>query len=269
LAGALTAAKLNFPIAHIEAGMRSYDKTMPEEINRLLTDHISDALFVTSHLDTQNLLKEGIDQREIFLVGNIMTDVLMEQKKKVSNSILKKLGLQKKKYALLTLHRAGNVDNKENLKEILSAIKKISERIPVIFPVHPRAKKMINFFGFKRLIKEIPNLFLIKPLSYFQMTSLVKNSKLVLTDSGGLQHETTVLGVPCLTLRNVTEWLITVKQGTNKVVGTSKENIIKEAFKILGSKNRSFLEKRKIPQYWDGKTAKRIIQILLKYYVRH
>jgi len=261
LAGALTAVKLHIPVAHIEAGQRSFDREMPEEINRILIDHISELLFVSTEDDRKNLLKEGIDKNKIFLTGNIMTDALLKIKKKVVVPyFFKKIGLQKKKYAVLTLHRAGNVDKERKLKEILEAILKISEKLPIVFPIHPRTKKMIRMFGFKKLLSKNKNLIIVPPLSYFDMIGLVKNSKLVLTDSGGLQHETTVLNIPCLTVKETTEWPITVEKGTNLVVGRSKEKIIKEALKIISGR----VKKAKKIEYWDGKTSKRIAKILLK-----
>lgn len=257
LAGALTAAKLDIPLAHIEAGMRSYDKTMPEEINRVLTDHLSDFLFVTSELDKSNLLREGIEEKKIFIVGNIMTDTLLKAKLKMKS--------EERDYAVLTIHRAGNTDKKGNLKEILTAAAEISKKIAVIFPIHPRTQKMIKKFGFVGLIKKCSNFKIIKPLPYLEMINLIKSSKLVMTDSGGLQHETTVLGIPCLTLRDKTEWMITLKQGTNKLTGVSANKIVKEAEKLLNGKSKL---KTKIPKYWDGKTSERIAAILKKAHAR-
>jgi len=263
LAGALTAVKLGIPIAHIEAGCRGFELDWPEEVNRILIDHISDFLFTTSYFEKKNLLREGIDPKRIFPVGNIMTDTLMELKLKTQKlKTYERFGLNKKGYIVLTLHRAGNVDIKKNLKEILEAIKVISQKIPIIFPIHPRTKKMIKVFELEKLFNKMPNLILIPPLSYSNMINLVKNSKTVLTDSGGLQHETTVLGIPCLTIRKTTDWQVTVSQGTNLVVGTSKEKIIKESLKILAGK----VKKGRVPKLWDGHTARRIIKTLTKRY---
>jgi len=268
LAGALTSAKLSIPVAHIEAGARGVDPKTPEEINRLLADHISDFLFTASDIENSHLLKENIRREKIFLVGNTMTDTLLKyKKKKIQSSIYKKLKLQKGKYAVLTLHRARIVDNIKNLKEILEAIKTISQKITVIFPTHPRTKKMIKIFKLERYLSEISNLVLIKPVSYLDMIDLLKNSKMVLTDSGGLQHETTILGIPCLTFDETAVWPITVEKGTNLVTGVSKERIIKEAFKIINNDNSSLGKKIKIPKYWDGKTSQRIIKILKRFFL--
>lgn len=257
LAGALVASKLNIPVGHIEAGMRSYDKRMPEEINRVLTDHISDFLLVTSYFDKRNLLKEGIDPKKIFIVGNIMTDSLFNIKDKVSEKVLKKFKIENKKYGLLTIHRAENTNNKDRLKKILEAVLEISKTTPIIFPIHPRTKKMIENFKINYLLKESPRLIVTRPISYIDNISLVKNAKFVLTDSGGLQHETTILGIPCLTMRENTEWPITIQSGTNLLVGISKNEMIKEALGITNTRKQI----KKI-KYWDGKTSQRIIKIL-------
>jgi len=259
LAGALTAVKLHIPIAHIEAGCRGFSLDWPEEVNRILTDRISDFLFAPSYFESKNLLKEGINPERIFLVGNIMTDTLVNLKIKSQKSkFYEKFGLSKKHYAVLTIHRARNVDDKGKLTEILGAIKMISQEIPIVFPIHPRTKKMLKIFRIEKLLAEMPNLILIKPVSYLEMINLVKNSKMVLTDSGGIQHETTVLGIPCLTIRETTEWPITFKQGTSLAAGTSKEKIVKESLKVLSGK----VKKGKIPKLWDGHTAMRIVKIL-------
>ncbi|KPJ55316.1 hypothetical protein AMJ47_00360 [Parcubacteria bacterium DG_72] len=253
LAGALTAVKMQIPTAHIEAGNRGVYLGFPEQINRLLVDHISDFLFASSIFEKDNLLKEGISEDKIFLVGNIMADALFDFK---DNGFHKQLGL--KNYAVLTLHRAETVDNKEKLKEVLDAVSYISKKIPVVFPIHPRTKKMIDTFGLTNNLKTI------EPVSYFEMLDLVKNSKMVLTDSGGLQAETTILKIPCLTIRETNEWPITTKEGTNLVVGTLQEKIIQEATNVLRGESEIFSRKTKIPEFWDGKTAERIINVLLK-----
>ena len=263
LAGALTAAKLHIPVGHIEAGMRSYDKNMPEEINRVLTDHVSDFLFVTSVFDKENLLKEGINPKKIFITGNIMTDSLLKisafgGKNKVSDRILKKFHLENRQYGFFTLHRAENTDNKDRFKKILEAIAEISKTTPIIFPIHPRTKKTAENFKVDYLLKNSPKLKVVPPLSYIDTVSLVKNAKFVLTDSGGLQHETTILGVPCLTIRENTEWPVTIQKGTNSLVGVSRNKIIRKASEVAHAKRK---EVPKI-KYWDGKTAQRIIKVL-------
>lgn len=258
LAGALTAVKLRIPLAHIEAGCRSFDQEKPEELNCLLVDHMADFLFPPSSFEKNYLLREGLDKRKIFLVGNIMTDLLLKYVKKDLSFPSQLSSLQKEPYALLTLHRQETVDKKERLQKVLEALVTLSPHIPIVFPIHPRTKKMAEYFGFQKLLTPF---IITSPLPYPAMTALVKHAKFVLTDSGGLQHETTVLGIPCLTLKNASEWPVTLTQGTNKVVGTSKENIVKEARNILHS---NIKKRRKIPKLWDGKTAKRIVRILLE-----
>ena len=274
LAGALAAVKLHIPVAHVEAGLRSYDREMPEEINRVLTDAISDYLFTPSPDANENLIKEGIPKEKIYLVGDVMVDSLLYNKERAEKSIiLSKLGLMENSrstshvsrftsYALLTLHRPSNVDNKESLLKIVKALKEISQKIPIIFPAHPRAKKQIkrfeleNYFNFNNTLNSGINC--INPLGYLDFLNLEMHAKFVITDSGGMQEETTVLSVPCLTLRDTTERPITLTQGTNTLVWNDTEKIIEEAFKILESRGK----KEKCPQLWDGKAAERIIKIL-------
>jgi len=261
LAGALTALKLNIPLVHIEAGLRSFNKGMPEESNRILTDYISDYLFATEASAVKNLLKEGINKKKIFLVGNIMIDTLLKYKNKALKiPILKRFNLQKQNYTVLTLHRPENVDDKMTLQGILEAFEKIQRNIKIIWSIHPRTKKQLRKFGFLGKINKMENLIITSPLGYLEMLSLIQQSKFVLTDSGGIQEETTALGIPCLTLREETERPITAQIGTNKVIGVKKEVIIKESLGIINNPPK----KGKIPKYWDGKTSKRIIKILDK-----
>ncbi len=261
LVGSLAATKLRLPVAHIEAGLRSFNKKMPEEINRLVTDHIADYLFVYDQESAKNLLMEGINPGRIFFTGNIMIDSLRRAEKKTRElKFFKKFRLKEKEYAVLTLHRQENVDDKETLKEMLAALDVIQKKIKIIYPVHLRTKKRFKEFGFEGMIKNMKNLVITPPLSYMKMLSLLIGSRFVMTDSGGIQEETTVLGIPCLTLRKETERPVTLKVGTNKLVGSKKEDIIKEAVKILGGT----VKKGRVPQYWDGKTAKRILGILLE-----
>jgi UDP-N-acetylglucosamine 2-epimerase (non-hydrolysing) len=275
IACALVAAKHCIPIAHIESGLRSFDRTMPEEINRILTDQVSDYLFTTCEDANQNLIKEGIQENKIFFVGNIMIDTLLAHMEIAKNSIiLEKLGLRKnnniKKYGIVTLHRPSNVDNPKILKGILNAMNQLSREILIIFPAHPRTIKQIRnlelqeIANFKEnllsngLNKTDRNILTFPPLGYLDFLCLMSNAKIVLTDSGGIQEETTILGIPCLTLRNNTERPITVKEGTNIVVGNNPDRIIKIALNVLKNQN----SRKKIPKYWDGKTAERIIKIL-------
>lgn len=260
LAGALTAVKLRIPLVHIEAGCRSFDREKPEELNCLLVDHMADFLFPPSSFEKDYLLREGIDKKKIFLVGNIMTDLLLKYVKKDLPFPSQLSSLQKEPYALLTLHRQETVDKKERLQEVLEALATLSPHIPIVFPIHPRTKKMAEYFGFQKFLTPF---IITSPLPYPAMTALVKHAKFVLTDSGGLQHETTVLGIPCLTLKNASEWPITLLEGTNQVVGTQKETIIKKALEVLNNPPATKRKARR-PRYWDGKTAKRIVRILLR-----
>ena len=260
LATALAAVKLHIPVAHVEAGLRSYDRTMPEEINRLLTDAISDYLFTTSSYDDDNLKKENVSSSKIFCAGNIMVDNLLYNREVAERAnILPRLGLKEQSYALLTLHRPSNVDGKESLTNILTAIDSISHQIPIVFPVHPRTRRNIEKFGLKNFLTNNHTSF-IKPLGYLDFLKLEMCSKLVITDSGGIQVETTALDIPCLTLLNSPVWAITHKQGTNTLVGNNSQKLIEEAYKILDGKGK----KGSCPELWDGKTAERIVGIIAK-----
>jgi len=258
LAAALAAVKLHVPVAHVEAGVRTGDLGMPEEVNRLLTDHISDYLFTTSKYDDANLKKEGIPSKKIFCVGNIMADCLMMGRESAQRSdVLQRLNLAAKNFALLTLHRPSNVDNKEKLELILSRIEKVAQKIPIVFPVHPRTQKNLDVIAGEA---RQSNLLLLPPLGYRDMLALQMNALFVITDSGGVQVETTVLGVPCLTVMDHPVWYITHKQGTNVLVGSDCARLEKEADKILKSKPES-KSKSSVPR-WDGQTAERIIAII-------
>ena len=260
-AGALVAKQLGIQVAHIEAGLRSFDLSMPEEINRMLTDRISDMLFTTEDSGNKNLISEGVDKKNIFFVGNVMIDTLLKHKKESEKSdILKKLSIKKENYAVLTLHRPANVDSKKNFENIILILEELQKKIKIVFPMHPRTKKNINALELNKKISGMKNLVITEPLGYLDFLHLMAESKLVLTDSGGIQEETTVLGVPCITLRGSTERPVTVEQGTNIIVSTDKNKIIKAANKVLkGAKFKS-----KIPQLWDGKAAQRIIKVILK-----
>lgn len=256
LACALVAAKLCIPVAHVEAGLRSFDRTMPEEINRILTDQISDYLFTTCEDANENLINEGIRKDKIFFVGNTMIDSLLNHIERTKDSIiLDKLQLRNngyiKKYGIITLHRPSNVDNPEILRGILATIEEFTIFMPIIFPIHPRTAKQMK--GYK-----LTDVITIPPLGYLDFLSLMSNASIVLTDSGGIQEETTVLGIPCLTLRNNTERLITISEGTNYLVGNDPDKIRDTVYNVLRSGN----PKKKKPKYWDGKAAGRIIKIL-------
>lgn len=266
LAGALVAAKLWIPVAHIEAGLRSFDMSMPEEINRRLTDHISDYLFVTESSGVKNLLNEGISKKKIYLVGDIMIDTLIKLRPKIKKAkILEELKLERKNYAVLTLHRPENVDKKERFSEALNALKEIQKNIKIIWPIHPRAKKqLLKLFkpvnqGRNQRLDKLNKLQFIAPLGYIEMINLMENSKFVITDSGGMQEETTFLKVPCLTFRKNTERPITVEIGTNTICKSGKA-VVKAANKILKGKYK----KSQIPKLWDGKTSERIVKIIMQ-----
>lgn len=264
LAAALVAVKLGVKVAHVEAGLRSRDRTMPEEINRLLTDQIADLLFTPSADAGDNLRAEGIPDERICLAGNIMIDSLNKYLERAQSlSVRNDLGLAKTDYAVLTLHRPSNVDDLQTFSGIFEAVEEIGGRLPIVFPVHPRTRKSIAELGLTERVAGIQGLRLIEPLGYLDFLALYSGAKLVLTDSGGLQEETTVLGIPCLTLRENTERPITVQLGTNVVVGTSPETIIKAAFAILG--DDATVKWCSIPPLWDGATADRILDALVKH----
>jgi UDP-N-acetylglucosamine 2-epimerase (non-hydrolysing) len=261
IACALVCSKLGIKVAHVEAGLRSRDRTMPEEINRILTDAISDLLLTTSPDADENLKREGIDENKIKFVGNVMIDSLFYNLKKAETSKVREdLNLSAKDYAVLTLHRPSNVDEKNVFADLLGALVRIGEKLPVIFPVHPRTKSRIAEFGFSETI-ENSNIKLIEPLGYLDFMRLYSGARLVLTDSGGLQEETTALGIPCLTLRENTERPITIQMGTNHLVGTNPEKIKQTAFGIL--ENSSNPKDEKIPPLWDGRAAERICHELM------
>jgi len=258
IACALAAVKLHIPVAHVEAGLRSFDRQMPEEINRILTDAISDYLFITESDAETNLIAEGKKKEQIYLVGNVMIDTLLKNKTKADASpILSNLSLTPHNYALLTLHRPENVDNQNTLRSILSAIEEIAHHIRIVFPMHPRTRK--NLTSSNGILNN-PAILCTEPMGYLDFLKLTSEAKMVLTDSGGVQEETTILGVPCLTLRNNTERPVTLTRGTNRLVGTSREKIVTEAVKSLNDTSNN----RKIPEYWDGRAAERIIQTLIK-----
>jgi UDP-N-acetylglucosamine 2-epimerase (non-hydrolysing) len=259
LACALVCVKLGVKVAHVEAGLRSRDRTMPEEINRLLTDQIADLLFTPSADANDNLLAEGIPTERIQLVGNVMIDSLYKHLKGSQHSRIKhQLGLTEKSYAVLTLHRPTNVDDPVAFGKILEALERISEQLPIVFPVHPRTRKTLAQLGFDERVKKMQGLRLIDPLGYLDFLSLYSSARLVLTDSGGIQEETSVLGIPCLTLRENTERPITVTMGTNKVVGTDPERIIAAASAALKETTKPTVS---IP-LWDGHSAERIVAAL-------
>lgn len=258
MACAITAQKLKTKVAHIEAGIRSGDWDMPEEINRMVTDSITNYFFTTSDVANQNLLNNGIKEENIFFVGNTMIDSLLEHKKKFKKpEIWDSISLQEKKYIVVTLHRPANVDDEFSLRKAIQEICINSKNLPIIFPVHPRTAKNLNLENLR-----LNNLFLTEPLSYLEFNYLVEKSLAVITDSGGITEETTVMGIPCITLRENTERPETVTIGTNELIGTNPEKI-KPIMEKLFEGN---WKKGNIPKLWDGKAAERIIDSILNLY---
>ncbi len=258
LAGALVASKMGIRLAHVEAGLRSFDPRMPEEINRVVTDRLADLLLTPSPDADENLRKEGVPPERIHLVGNVMIDTLLASKARAETlSTVAELGLTPRAYAVCTLHRASNVDDPEVLGGLLSALVHVALRLPVLFPVHPRTRKVLADQGLSGLLERSPGLRLVEPMGYLEFLALTSQARLILTDSGGLQEESTALGVPCLTLRENTERPITVAQGTNLVVGTDPERIRQAADRVLDGHGKH----GRIPERWDGRTAERIAHL--------
>ncbi|MCI0355316.1 MAG: UDP-N-acetylglucosamine 2-epimerase (non-hydrolyzing), partial [Acidobacteria bacterium] len=272
LAGAIAASKLGLKIAHVEAGLRSFDLSMPEEINRKLTDAVADFLFVTEESGVENLRHEGVADERIFLVGNVMIDTLMRHRAIADKGeTLERLGLRTAgsavlPYAVLTLHRPSNVDHPEVLGRILAALAQVAESVPIYFPVHPRTRAQIERAGLQHYFQpvQVPTvrkgMFLLDPQGYLDFLCLLDHARMVLTDSGGIQEETTVLGVACLTLRETTERPITLTQGTNTLVGSDPKRILSAARQALSG---DWVRGRR-PPLWDGKAAERIVKILLE-----
>lgn len=274
IACALVASKLGIKVIHVEAGLRSFNRAMPEEINRILTDAISDLLFVTEQSAEDNLRKEGIRQENIHFVGNVMIDTLLKHRDRAKQSdVLNRLGLKRGRsdapieYGLLTLHRPANVDDPEIFVGILEAVATLSKERPIIFPIHPRTRQKIEDFGLSRLIHSVgelidsPGIYALDPMGYLDFLCLMSSARVVLTDSGGVQEETTVLRVPCVTLREETERPITLTHGTNKLAGIRKEKIVEttrvclDGFSIPDRSCRT-------PPLWDGRAAERIVTVL-------
>lgn len=263
LACALVCAKLPAPVAHVEAGLRSRDRAMPEEINRVLTDQIADLLLTPSADADRNLLAEGIPAGRIRLVGNVMIDSLMNHLALAESSkVREELGVEGRPYAVVTLHRPSNVDDPAALQGIVSALVRVSARLPVVFPAHPRTRNRLGEFGLLESLAGAPALRLTEPLGYLDFLRLYSGAALVLTDSGGVQEETTALGISCLTLRENTERPVTVEMGTNKVVGRDPERIVAEAARALEGTREGHTPR--VPPLWDGKTADRILDALLE-----
>ncbi len=259
IACSLAAVKLGVKIAHVEAGLRSFDRSMPEEINRVLTDSISDYLFVTERSGLKNLKLEGIEQSKIHFVGNVMIDSLIFYMPKIERSnVLKEIGLNKNDYILVTMHRPSNVDNEEKLIALINMLNKLTEKRKILFPLHPRTLKNIEQLGLMGKFSE--SIILTEPLGYIDFIALTMNSALVLTDSGGIQEESTFLGVQCVTIRYTTERPVTVETGTNHLAGDNFSTAESLAVDVLEGRKKKGL----IPELWDGKASKRIVEILLK-----
>ena len=260
VAAAIVTSKLNIPCAHVEAGLRSGDRSMPEEINRLLTDRIADLLLTPSVDADENLRKEGVESSRIHRVGNVMIDTLL---KHLPIANLRKpvaaVDNTTQQYALITLHRPSNVDDKPTLQALISAFEHVQSRIPVVFPLHPRTEKSLRKFELWDSLQAMPNLHTVAPLGYLDFLALTSNATLVLTDSGGLQEETTALGIPCLTLRPNTERPITVTVGTNLIIGSDPDLVIAHADEVIDGHNK----KGSVPELWDGRTGERIADVLL------
>ena len=263
MAATLVASKLDVPVAHVEAGLRSFDRSMPEEINRVVTDSIADLLLTPSRDGDANLLREGVDPSRIRFVGNVMIDSLLQFLPRArATRAHETYGLRSGDYCLVTLHRPSNVDDRDTLGNLLQLLGRIAARVPVLFPIHPRTAKMIAEFGLEH---GFPDLQLADPIGYLEFIGLEAGARLVLTDSGGIQEETTVLGVPCLTLRNNTERPVTVSDGTNRVVGQDPRVIWAAVEEILASP----APPPRVPEYWDGRAAERVVDALLDFLRAH
>ena len=262
MACAITAKKLGIRVAHVEAGLRSRDMAMPEEINRLCTDVLCDYLFTTDHFANENLRDEGVAAEKVFFVGNVMIDTLLKHRALAADAgLIDEWSLTRGRYATLTLHRPSNVDDKRTLCGILAALREVAAEIPIIFPIHPRTRKMIEQFGLTHYCStsaKPSGLWLTEPLGYLDFLHLNMHATMVITDSGGLQEETTVLGVPCITLRHNTERPITCEVGTNFIAGTDPAIIRERAFSVL----RGDCPRGQVPEKWDGCAAERIAEIL-------
>lgn len=264
MACTITAKKLGIKVAHVEAGLRSRDMDMPEEINRLCTDVLCDYLFTTDTLADDNLRAEGVAEEKIHFVGNVMIDTLLKHREMATGLALsRELGLAPGGYATLTLHRPSNVDDRKTLSGILESLAEIAREMPIVFPIHPRTRKMVGQFGLDHYFnegKKVEGIWLTEPLGYLEFLHLNMNARMVLTDSGGLQEETTVLGVPCITLRHNTERPVTLTQGTNQLVGNEPQAILDAARAVIEGRGR----KGRVPEKWDGRSAERIVDVLLR-----
>lgn len=272
VAAALTAAKLGIAVAHVEAGLRSFNRTMPEEINRIVTDSLADYLFVTEESGKENLLREGVEPGKIFFVGNVMIDALQQSRLLWESSrIREEMGLMYRDYGVVTLHSPANVGNPDRLREIVGALAEVAKDIPIIFPVHPRTRRQLKLMnGAASKLRSragriaADGIYGVEPLGYLEFVALMAGARVVLTDSGGIQEETTFLNIPCLTLRANTERPVTVTHGTNRVIGTSPAAIVEEASRVLASPR----PKLAAPLLWDGRAAERILTVVRQKFPR-
>lgn len=259
LAAAITANKMEIKLAHLESGLRSYDRTMPEEFNRILTDELTDEFFVTEPSGMKSLIAEGKDESQLHFVGNTMIDTLVAFTPQIDQSgVLDDLGLTSKTFVLMTMHRPATVDSNEGLQKLVELIEHVTKRYAIVFPIHPRTLKKLDEFGLKNRMMNCPGLKLTDPLDYFAFQKLIKHSKFILTDSGGIQEESTFVKVPCLTLRPNTERPVTVTEGTNTLVPFDLGKILEKVEQI---ENGTY-KKGQIPQHWDGHSTGRILKIL-------
>jgi len=261
LAAALVAAKLHVPVAHVEAGLRSGDRAMPEEINRLATDAIADLLFVTERSGLEHLRREGIPENRVHFVGNVMIDSLVHFRAKAAEvAVLDDLGLVPKGYALVTMHRPRNVDDPSRLAEVVRILEVVAERYPVVFPVHPRTRKNLADAGLDDRLAALDGVRLLEPVGYLEFLKLMEHAAVVVTDSGGIQEETTYLGVPCLTLRPNTERPVTVEVGTNVLLPLDAERVAERIRDVAAGR----FKQGAVPPLWDGKAAERIAESLVR-----
>jgi UDP-N-acetylglucosamine 2-epimerase (non-hydrolysing) len=260
VAAAMTASKMRMPLAHVEAGLRSFDRDMPEETNRIVTDALSDWLFTSEPAGEQNLLREGVGPGKIHFVGNVMIDTMLANLERArTRNVAEQFGLTARQYAVLTLHRPSNVDDATRLESILGAIHWLHQQLHTVFIVHPRTQARLRQFGFEHRVG-LNSYTVLEPIGYLTMLGLMDSARIVLTDSGGVQEETTALGLPCLTLRENTERPITVEVGTNRLVGWQTGRIVNAAQQILGGHANS----GSVPEKWDGKASERIAAVLVR-----
>jgi UDP-N-acetylglucosamine 2-epimerase (non-hydrolysing) len=259
IACGLVAVKLGIKLVHVEAGLRSFDRSMPEEVNRVLTDAISDLLFCTERSGVENLRREGIGDEKVHLVGNVMIDTLIKHRRNAeASTILERLEVRPGNYAVLTLHRPSNVDRPDTLGKLLDALEVVQRDVPIVFPAHPRTRARLHEFGFGPRLEAMPGLRIVDPIGYLDFLRLMTEARVVLTDSGGIQEETTILQVPCITLRENTERPITLEAGSNQLAGADPQRIVAAYRRVQDGGGSA----GQVPPFWDGRAASRIVEIL-------